>query len=274
MFVNGKNRRFVIKKRTVVLRRLILLSKLLLFVLAAACMSGQWSNVRTPGIPRTVDGKPDLNAKTPRMPDGKPDLSGLWAISTEALWYDIGADLKSGIPLQPWAAALYRERSDNFGKDNPISRCMPAGVPTIDIIPTPFRIMQASSMLAILYEYNMQYRQIFTDARVLPKDPNPNWMGYSIGHWEGDTLVVETAGLKDDTWLDLYGHPATDALHVVERFRRTNFGSMDVEITLSDAKAYTEPWMIVLHPHLMADTEILEFVCIENNKGVEHLVGK
>jgi hypothetical protein len=120
----------------------------------------------------------------------------------------------------------------------------------------------------------MEYRQIFTDGRALPKDPNPNWMGYSVGKWEGDTLVVETSGLKDNMWLDLFGHPASDALQVTERFRRRNFGSMDLEITLADSKAYTEPWHIVLHPRLMPDTEILEFVCIENNKGVEHLVGK
>jgi hypothetical protein len=176
--------------------------------------------------------------------------------------------------LQPWAAALYKQRSANLGKDNPISRCMPAGVPTIETIPTPFKIIQSPEFIAILHEYNMEYRQIFTDGRALPKDPNPNWMGYSVGKWEGDTLVVETTGLKDNTWLDLFGHPASDALHVTERFQRRTFGSMDLEIPLADSKAYTEPWHIVLHPRLMPDTEILEFVCIENNKGVEHLVGK
>jgi hypothetical protein len=244
-------------------------------LLNGSSLFAQWLGVRTPDIPRTSDGWPDLTAKAPRAPNGKPDLSGLWSIHTEAYWYDIGNDVKpGGVPLLPWAAALYKERGSNLGKDNPIARCMPAGVPTIDTIPTPFKIIQSPSFVAVLYEYNMEYRQIFTDGRSFPKDPNPNWMGYSIGHWEGDTLVVETSGLKDGTWLDLFGHPATDALHVTERYHRRDFGNMDLEVTLTDPKAYTEPWRFVLHPRLMPDAEILEFVCIENNKGVEHRVGK
>ncbi|HEX4277546.1 MAG TPA: hypothetical protein VHZ74_19445, partial [Bryobacteraceae bacterium] len=162
-------------------------------VVSAAPLLAQWPAIQTPGIPRDADGKPALAAKTPVAPSGKPDLSGLWSIHTEDYWYDIGTDLKpAGVPLQPWADAVFKERSDNLGKDNPIARCLPAGVPTIDTIPTPFKIIQTSSSIAILYEYNMEYRQIFTDGRSLPKDPNPNWLGYSIGTWEGDTLVIET----------------------------------------------------------------------------------
>jgi hypothetical protein len=155
-----------------------------------------------------------------------------------------------------------------------MARCLPAGVPTIDIIPTPFKIYQTPPAIAILYEYNMQYRQIFLDGRRLPQDPNPNWMGYSVARWEGNTLVVDTTGLKDGTWLDLFGTPATDSLHVTERFRRRDFGHMDLEITMADSKAYTEPWTIKLHPNLRLDTELMEWVCVEGNKGVEHLVGK
>ena len=223
--------------------------------------------------PRTFQAKPNLSA--PRTADRKPDLSGLWALNDQTYWYDIGAELgPEGVPMQPSAAAVYRERRENEGKDNPIARCMPAGVPTIDTIPTPFKILQTPSQLAILYEYNMQYRQIFTDGRALPKDPNPNWMGYSVGKWEGDTLVVETMGLKDNTWLDLFGHPATDALRVTERFHRRDLGNMDVEITMSDAKAYAKPWKLLLHMKLMPDSEILEWVCVENNRGMEHMVGR
>jgi hypothetical protein len=182
-------------------------------LLAASLLPAQWLSPKTLGIPRTPDGKPNLVAKGPRTPDRKPDLSGLWALSDETYWHDIGANLgPEGVPLQPWAAALYRERRENEGKDNPIARCMPAGVPTIDNIPTPFKLIQTPASIAILYEYNMEYRQIFTDGRALPDGPNPNWLGYSVGRWDGDTLVVETTGLKDDTWLDLFGHPATDAL--------------------------------------------------------------
>jgi hypothetical protein len=204
-----------------------------------------------------------------------PDLSGLWALPDESYWHDIGVNLRpEGVPLQPWAAALYRERRDNEGKDNPIARCMPAGVPTIDNIPTPFKLIQTPASIAILYEYNMEYRQIFIDGRRLPDDPNPNWLGYSVGRWDGDTLVVETAGLKDNTWLDLFGHPATDALRVTERFQRRDFGHMDLEIAMSDAKAYTKPWRIELHPHLLPDNELLEWICLEGNRGTEHMVGK
>jgi hypothetical protein len=242
--------------------RFILLLPLLTFTVSA-----QWTAPKTP--------KPNLSAKAPRTPDRKPDLSGLWALNDETYWYDIGAGLgPEGVPLQPWAAAVYRERRENEGKDNPIARCMPAGVPTVDTIPTPFKILQTPSQLAFLYEYNMQYRQIFTDGRALPRDPNPNWLGYSTAHWESDTLVVETAGLKDNTWLDLFGTPATDALRVIERFHRLDLGNMDLEITMSDAKAYTKPWKITLHLKLMPDSEILEWVCVENNRGMEHMVGK
>lgn len=244
-------------------------------LLAAPALLGQWLMFPTPGIPRLPNGKPDLAAKALRTTAGKPDLSGVWAIKTEAYWDDIGADLKpDGVPLQPAAAALYKQRLDNLGKDNPIARCLPAGVPTIDTIPLPFKIYQTANSTAILYEYNMEYRQIFSDGRTAPKDPNPNWLGYSVGSWEGDTLVVETTGLKDATWLDLFGHPASDALHVIERFHRRDTGHMDLEITMTDSKAYTRPWVIELHPELVVDAEIMEWVCLEGNKGVEHLVGK
>ena len=244
-------------------------------LLTASALFGQWPPFPARGIPRSPDGKPDLAAPTPRTSDGTPDLSGLWAIRAEEYWYDIGADLKpDGVPLQSSAAAIYGERRENLGKDNPIARCLPAGVPTIDTIPTPFRIYQTPPAIAILYEYNMQYRQIFLDGRRPPHDPNPNWLGYSVGRWEGDTLVVDTTGLKDGTWLDLFGTPATAALHVTERFRRRDIGHMDLEITMADLRAYTRPWTIKLHPNLMLDTELMEWVCVEGNKGVEHLVGK
>ena len=241
----------------------------------ASLGSAQWASPKTLGIPRTPDGKPDLKAKAPRTADGSPDLSGLWSFSDETYWHDISENLgPDGVPLQPWAANLYRERRDSEGKDNPIARCMPAGVPTIDTIPLPRKMIQTPEFVAILYEYNMEYRQIFTDGRGLPDDPNPNWLGYSVGRWDGDTLVVETAGLKDNTWLDLFGHPATDALRVTERLHRLDFGNLEIEITMTDAKAYTKPWRIALQLHLMPDNEVLEWICLEGNKGMEHMVGK
>ena len=244
-------------------------------VAAAPALFGQWPSFPARGIPRRPDGKPDLAAKAPRTSEGRPDFSGVWSIQTQDYWYDIGADLKpDGVPLQPSAATIHKERQDNLGKDNPIARCYPASVPTIDTIPLPFKIYQTPSAIAILYEYNMEHRQVFLDGRRAPADPNPNWLGYSVGRWEGDTLVVDTAGLKDGTWLDLFGTPATDALHVTERFQRRDIGHMDLEITMTDPKAYTKPWVIKLHPNLVVDQELMEWVCVEGNKGVEHLVGK
>src|SRR4029078_4139610 len=157
-------------------------------LLTADLLPAQWASPKNRDIPRTPDGKPDLKAKTPRTSDRKPNLSGLWSLSDETYWHDISANLgPEGHPRQPWAAALYRERRDNEGKDNPIARCMPAGVPTIDNIPTPFKLIQTPASIALLYEYNMEYRQIFTDDRSLPANPNPNWLGYSVGRWDGDT---------------------------------------------------------------------------------------
>jgi hypothetical protein len=254
--------------------RLFLAVMPLWFAIAYPALA-QWPTHKTPGIPRTTDGKPDLSAKAPRTKDGKPDLSGLWGLFDETYWHDISFDFGSqGLPLQPWAAALYAQRRADEGKDSPIARCMPAGVPTIDVIPTPLKIIQLPDSTTILYEYNMEYRQIFTDGRMLPADPNPNWLGYSTGKWDKDVFIVETVGLKDNTWLDLFGHPATDALHVTERFNRPDVGHLDLEITMTDTKAYTKPWQFTLHLKLYSDNDILEFICIENNRGMEHMVGK
>ncbi len=233
----------------------------LLFLVAAPGLFAQWPLITT--------AQPNLAAKTPKAKGGKPDLSGLWSIGTEEYWHDI-----AGVPLTPEAAAIYKQRSENFGKDSPIARCLPAGVPTIDFIPLPFRIVQTPGIIAILYEYNTEYRQIFMDGRVLPKNPNPNWLGYSVGRWDGDTLVVETEGLKDEAWLDQYGHPASDGLHVTERFRRRDFGHLDLEVTMTDPRSFTKPWTIKLQPTLNVKTEIMEWVCLEGNGRVEHLVGK
>jgi hypothetical protein len=236
---------------------------------------GQWIHVPTPGLPRNAKGEPVLSAPPPKAADGKPDLSGLWSIDTEQYWEDVTSGAKPGeVILQPAAAALFKERSGNMGKDNPIAHCVPNGVPGVEIIPTPYRIVQQSGIIAILYEFNMQYRQIFTDGRRFPIDPNPAFMGYSVGRWEGDTLVAETVGLKDGMWLDLFGHPTTDSLHVTERFHRIDYGHMQLDIILDDPKAYQKPWQISLRPQLLPDTEMIEFVCNENNRGMEHMVGK
>jgi len=236
--------------------------------------SAQWLKHPTPGIPRLPDGKPNLAAPAPRLPDGKLDVSGLWL--TRGIYIgNIAKDLKPGeVPFQPWAEKLYKERLDNLGKEDPTGRCVPGGVPRSTAVPYPFKILNTSNIVIVLYEAVHAYRQIFTDGRPLPKDPNPNWLGYSVGRWEGDEFVVESSGFNDNVWLDNQGHPATESLHVTERFRRKTFGSMDVQVTIDDPKAYTKPWTVTLPLALQPDTEMLEYICVENEKDFARLVGK
>ncbi len=254
----------------------------------SAPLSAQWLHYPTAGVPKTPSGLPNLGAPAPRTADGKPDLSGIWEaenrihdaggaagnptelpISLELI--NIAASLKEGLPYQPWAAALVKQRSAGIGKDYPHSRCVPPGVPEIDVLPEFRKIVQTPGLLLMLQEFNASYRQIFTDGRPLPMDPNPSWNGYSIGHWEGDTLVVETAGFRDDLWLDVNGDPLTSAAKVTERFRRLNFGNMEIEVTVDDPKAYTRPWTIKLHHYLVLNTELLDYICLENEKDIAHL---
>jgi hypothetical protein len=239
----------------------------------AGHLTAQWLNYPTPGIPRLSDGKPNLAAPTPKTADGKPDLSGTW-MTQPGFTVNIAKDLKPDeVPFKPWADALYKHRLETRGKDDPQARCVLSGVPREDLVPYPFKILNTNGPIVFLYEALHTYRQIFMDGRPLPKDPNPTWMGYSIGHWDADTLVVESAGFVENSWLDNGGHPGTEAMHVIEHFRRRDFGHIDVQITIDDPKAYTKPWNVHLQ-FTLADTELIEYVCDENEKDLQHLVGK
>lgn len=242
---------------------------------AATPAAAQWLNYPTKGVPRTADGKPNLSAPAPRTPDGKPDLSGIWNPNPKYL-RDFASGLKPGdVPLQPWAEAIYNERKDGaHAKEEPDANCLPQGVPKIDAAPVPWKIVEIPGEIVILYEAFTQYRQIFTDGRALPRDPNPTWLGYSVGKWDGDTLVVDSVGFNGKAWLDQVGHPLTDALHVTERFKRRDFGHMELQVTIDDPKAYTKAWTVTEDPHLLLDSELLEFVCNENEKDVRHMVVK
>jgi len=253
--------------------------------LAVLPLTGQWLGYAANGVPRLKDGKPNLAAPAPKARDNRPDLSGTWWVpnrGTEGLTdpppkylVNLAADLKpEDFPILPWAEALSRQRAADLGKDSPFSRCLPLPVPTIFTEPLPFKILQMPTLTAILFESQGRYRQIFTDGRSLPKDPQPTWLGYSVGKWEGDTLVVETTGFNDQSWLDARGHPHTDALRVTERFRRPDFGHIELRATIDDPKAYSRPWTVTIPIELMPDTELLEQVCNENEKDVPHLVGK
>jgi hypothetical protein len=236
-------------------------------------LSAQWLHYPTPGIPRLQDGKPNLSAPAPKTPDGKPDFSGVW-MTRPGYTVNIAKDLKPGeVPFQPWAAKLYQHRVDTAGKEDPQGRCVLSGVPREDVVPYPFKILNTNGMIVILYEALHSYRQIFMDGRALPLDPNPTWMGYSVGHWDGDTLVVESKGFVDNNWLDNSGHPGTESLRLTERFHRPDFGHIDVVITIDDPKAYTKPWNVNLQ-FTLTDTELIEYVCDENEKDFGHLVGK
>ena len=242
-------------------------------------LAAQWTNYATPHIPRSADGKPNLTAPAPRTADGKPDLSGLWD-KISRYGGNIAADLKPE-EVQPWARALVQQRTEDLGKDYMGALCLPLG-PAYSTNGGSteagmVKIIQTSALILFLSP-DLTFRQIFMDGRKLETDPNPSWMGYSVGHWDGDTLVVESNGFNDRTWLDRSGHPHTEALRVTERYRRRDFGHLELVETLHDPAIYARPWTVTIQAQLNADTELLEYVCNENPKTFttreQHWVGK
>jgi hypothetical protein len=259
--------------------------RLVLIGLLLPSYSGaQWLDHPTSGIPRTPDGKPDLSAPTPRAGDGKPDLSGIWLpdpspagtrgigeTARSPYFLDITAGLNpEKVPFQPWAEAQFQRHRERNGMDDPTSRCQPAGVPALSTYPLPSKVLQLPGLVVILYENNTDFRQIFTDGRALPRDPQPAWMGYSVGKWDGDTFVVESIGFDNRSWLDRSGHPHSEAMRVVERFHRQEFGRMDVQITIDDPKAYTQAITFTQVQRLLPDTELLEHFCTDNERSSQH----
>jgi len=228
----------------------------------------QWLNYPTPGIPRTADGKPNLSAPAPRTADGKPDLSGLWRAQNAASGETDKA--MHAIQAQPWAQALSKKRKEALGRESMGVLCLPFG-PRADF--GAGKIVQTPGLVMMLFE-DLTYRQVFLDGRPLPKDPNPAWMGYSVGHWDGDTLVIESAGYNDRTWLDDDGHPHSEGLRVTERLQRPDFGHLELQRTFEDPKALAQKWVIPIKFEFEADTEMLEYVCAENERDRGHLVGK
>jgi hypothetical protein len=244
---------------------------------AAHAADAQWPSYPAKNVARTPDGKVDMKAPPRRAPDGHVDLSGFWMPSDPVKHLlNLAADLKPGdVPLLPSAAAVYQERIETNGKDHPGVRCWPSGIPEKLNIPDGLKLIQTPDVLIFLFESRTIYRQVFTDGRPLPpSDAQPTWMGYSVGRWEDDTLVVETIGYNDRTWLDHDGHPHTEQLRTTERYRRRTFGTLDIEMTISDPGAYAKPWTVAARAELAPDTEMIEWVCNESPHGVEHWVGK
>jgi hypothetical protein len=274
-------------------RRLIVALAIAL-VCGSGVAFGQWLHLPTPDVPRTADGKPNLFAPSPRLADGKPDLSGIWQpgrkiqctpefskfvecgleIGGSPLALNIGTDLPGGLPFQPWAAALVKQRTAENSKDDPHARCLPDNPPRPYGLPHMTKGVHTPRLLVLLNEVNAMYRQIFIDGRPLPKDPNPSWNGYSTAIWEGDTLVVRTNGFRDGLWLDMGGTPMTDAATMTERIRRPNYGRLDVQITVDDPKAYTRPWTVDMPLQITLDTELIDEICLENEKSSQRMLGK
>jgi len=241
-------------------------------LLLPVSLYAQWLDFPTPGIPRTADGKPNLTAPVPRTPEGKPDLSGIWQPEINPYRFDLIQDLKDEAIFRPAAKAILMERVKDFHRDDPVTNCLPTG--PSEILNAMYRIIQTPTIVALLYESGTgRFRQIYMDGRKLPKDPNPTWLGYSVGHWEGDTLVVESAGFNDRTWLDRVGHPHSEKLRVTERFRRVDFGHLQFQITYDDPETLTKPLSLSLVMNYAADTDMLENVCNEGNIDRVHMVG-
>jgi hypothetical protein len=234
-----------------------------------------WLDTPEIDAPRTASGDIDLMGPVPRAADGHPDLSGIWEpIKTYSR--DLADDLvaPSEVPFQPWAKKLVAERADGSqSRDDPPARCLPQGVPRLGGAPAPWKIVQTPGLTVVVYEAFSLWRQIFTDGRRLAGNVNPTWLGYSWGRWDGDTLVVESRGFNGRTWLDQVGKPSTEQLHVTERYRRKDYGHLEIEITIDDPGAYTAPWTVRENATLLTDTELLEFVCNENNRDLNHLPG-
>ena len=277
--------------------------------LASTHLAAQWVKYPTAGVPRKPDGKVNMSAPSPRLADGKPDFSGIWttgepfdrrghglsspkdlpgprdsqnvhhaetpgdptAIVGSRQMANIGIDLPGGLPYQPWLAALTRERTDNLAKDDPHIKCLPDNFLRAYGMPHLLKFVHSPGLLVMLNEVDAGYRQVFTDARPLPEDPNPSWQGYSSGKWSGDTLVIDTIGLRDDTWIDWNGSVLTQAAKVREQIRRPDFGHLDIQVTVDDPKAYTKPWTITLTQRIVVDTELIDEVCAEGEQSLKHM---
>lgn len=253
-------------------------------LVSAVSLSAQWPRHQTPGVPRTAAGEPDLNAPPPRTPDGHIDLSGVWrgvgALGGRqggppppadgppvAGFRDVAQNIPGGLPFTPYGAELLKTRMAGNSKDNPEAHCLPMGIVQLHTQGAPRKFIQTPRVLVILYEASWERREIFTDGRPLPpEDVHPWWYGYSTGRWEGDTLVAQTSRFRDGGWLDIIGSPLTDAAIVTERFRRVSFGRMEIDVTIEDPKAYTRPFTVRVNQQLMLDEELIEFICLENQR--------
>jgi len=256
-----------------------------LTLLGSSLASAQWLDYPTAGVPRKADGTVDMAGPAPSLPDGKPDFSGIW-ISAKAdqdvasdghdlgsgpQMANIGAILPGGLPYQPWQLPIVKERTENLAIDDPHIRCLPDSFIRAYGLPHMLKFVHKPDLLIVLNEMNAGYRQVFTDARPLPDTPSPAWQGYSSAKWSGDTLVVDTIGLRDDTWIDWNGSVVTESAKVREEIRRPDFGHLEITVTVDDPKAYTKPWTVTLKQRIVVDAELIDEVCLENEQFVQRM---
>ena len=276
--------------------------------LASPPLAAQWMQYPTAGVPRKADGTVNMSAPAPRIANGKPDFSGIWTtaepnrdtgelstpkqkqgprdprtskqaqspgdpgdIRASRQMAYLGVDLPGGLPYQPWLAKVTKERTDNLAKDDPHIRCLPDNFLRAYGLPHLLKFVQTPGLLVVLDEMNAIYRQVFLDGRPLPTDPTPSWQGYSSGKWSGDTLIIDTIGLRDDTWIDWNGSVLTQAAKVREQIRRPDFGHLEIQVTVDDPKAYTKPWTVTLKQRIVVDTDLIDEICLENEQSLKHM---
>lgn len=261
-------------------------------IVASIPLAAQWVKISTAGVPRKSDGSVNMSAATPRMADGKPDFSGIWTtaepnrrggaasndapadpsgITASRQMANIGVDLPGGLPYQPWLVPIVKERTANLAKDDPHIKCLPDNFLRAYGLPHLLKFIHTPGLLVVLNEMNAGYRQVFTDARPLPEDPTPSWQGYSSAKWSGDTLVIDTIGVRDDTWIDWNGSVLTQAAKVREQMRRPDFGHLEIQVTVDDPKAYTKPWTVTLKERIVVDTDLIDEICLENEQSLKHM---
>jgi hypothetical protein len=253
--------------------------------LVSGSLAAQWLNNPTPGVPRKADGSVDMTAPAPKLADGKPDFSGIWIsakpnqdvasdghdLGSSRHMANLGADMEGGLPYQPWLVPIVKERTANLAIHDPHIRCLPDSFIRAYGLPHMLKFVHKPDLLIVLNEMNAGYRQVFTDARPLPEDPTPAWQGYSSAKWEGDTLVVDTIGFRDDNWIDWNGSVVTEEAKVREEIRRPDYGHLEIKITVDDPKAYTKPWSVSLKQRIVVDAELIDEVCLENEQFVERM---
>ena len=273
--------------RHLFLRRCEALVTVALVVLGTP-LAAQWVRYPTAGAPRKADGNVDMSATAPRLADGKPDFSGIWTsdevdprrpgvppnphdATTSRRMVNLGVELPGGLPYQPWLAPIVKQRTANLAKDDPHIICLPDNFLRAYGMPHLLKFVHTPNLFLVLNEWNAGYRQVFTDARPLPEDPTPTWQGYSSAKWSGDALVIDTIGLRDDTWIDWNGSVLTEAAKVREQIRRPDFGHLEIQVTVDDPKAYTKPWTVMIRERLIVDTELIDEICLENEQSLKHM---